>query len=72
MEIMVGRDTQLPTTDEIAWFEDKSKWEKLTSFGMVETERLLVIKSLMKLVTIFQVCPIMQNNLEMLPGALGY
>jgi len=27
------------TTDEIAWFEDKSKWEKLTSFGMVETER---------------------------------
>jgi len=27
------------TTDEIAWFEEKSKWEKLTSFGMVETER---------------------------------
>jgi predicted transposase YbfD/YdcC len=27
------------TTDAIAWFEDKSKWEKLTTFGMVETER---------------------------------
>jgi len=27
------------TTDEIAWFQDKSKWEKLTSFGMIETER---------------------------------
>jgi hypothetical protein len=23
----------------VDWFEDKSKWEKLTSFGMVESER---------------------------------
>lgn len=27
------------TTGEVDWFEDKSKWEKLTSFGMVESER---------------------------------
>lgn len=27
------------TTAEVDWFEDKSKWEKLTSFGMVESER---------------------------------
>jgi len=27
------------TTDEVDWFEDKYKWEKLTSFGMVESER---------------------------------
>lgn len=27
------------TTSEIEWFEDKSRWTKLTSFGMVETER---------------------------------
>lgn len=29
------------TTAEVDWFEDKSKWEKLTSFGMVESERQL-------------------------------
>ena len=27
------------TTAEVDWFEDKSKWRKLTSFGMVESER---------------------------------
>jgi predicted transposase YbfD/YdcC len=27
------------TTGEVHWSEDKSKWEKLTSFGMVESER---------------------------------
>jgi len=27
------------TTAEVDWFEDKAKWEKLTSFGMVESER---------------------------------
>ena len=27
------------TTAEVDWFEDKSKWAKLTSFGMVESER---------------------------------
>lgn len=27
------------TTGEVDWFEDKSKWNKLTSFGMVESER---------------------------------
>jgi predicted transposase YbfD/YdcC len=27
------------TTGEVDWFEDKSKWGKLTSFGMVESER---------------------------------
>ena len=27
------------TTAEVEWFEDKAKWEKLTSFGMVESER---------------------------------
>jgi predicted transposase YbfD/YdcC len=27
------------TTAEVDWFEDKSKWEKLTSFGMFESER---------------------------------
>jgi predicted transposase YbfD/YdcC len=27
------------TTDEIDWFEDKHKWAKLTSFGMVESQR---------------------------------
>ena len=27
------------TTNEIDWFEDKHKWAKLTSFGMIESQR---------------------------------
>jgi predicted transposase YbfD/YdcC len=27
------------TVDDVDWFEDKHKWAKLTSFGMVESER---------------------------------
>lgn len=27
------------TTDYVEWFEEKSKWPKLTTFGMVESER---------------------------------
>jgi predicted transposase YbfD/YdcC len=27
------------TIGDVDWFEEKSKWQKLTSFGMVESER---------------------------------
>jgi predicted transposase YbfD/YdcC len=36
---MAESRSHFTTTGEVDWFEDKSKWEKLTSFGMVESER---------------------------------
>ena len=61
----------LSLISEVGWFDERSKWPKLATFGMVESQRDIGDHITQETRYFIPTCPVMPNALEKLSDTIG-